>query len=105
MSQKSGGLLGRHAHFRLDDVERKRSVLHPGQLTYTVDAELRSMIGEMFKLMYEALLKEGYSKKDAAKEAQARTGMSVVTGKPINRQLSETKESYKSGSHTIFKKS
>ena len=54
--------------------------------------------------VYNTLLKRGYSKKDAAKEAQARTGMSAVTGKPINRQLSETKKSYKYGQYTIPKK-
>lgn len=39
------------------------------------------------KEIYHALLAEGYTKKDAAKEAQARTGNSVVTGREINRQL------------------
>ena len=39
------------------------------------------------KQIYTQLLKEGYSKKDAAKEAQARTGVSVVSGRPIDKQL------------------
>jgi len=39
------------------------------------------------KQIYTKLLSEGYSKKDAAKEAQARTGVSVVSGRPIDRQL------------------
>ena len=39
------------------------------------------------KLIYEALLGTGKSKKDAAKEAQARTGLSAVSGKPIDRSL------------------
>ena len=39
------------------------------------------------KEVYQMLLLEGYTKKDAAKEAQNRTGMSVVTGRPIDRQL------------------
>jgi hypothetical protein len=33
--------------------------------------------------MYQALIKNGYTPKDAAKEAQARTGQSVVTGRKI----------------------
>lgn len=39
------------------------------------------------KDLYQLLLLQGYTKKDAAKEAQARTGMSVVTGKPISSDL------------------
>jgi len=39
------------------------------------------------KEMYQALVKDGMAEKDAAKQVQARTGLSVVTGKPINRQL------------------
>ena len=45
------------------------------------------------KTLYEQLVAKGYPKKDAAKEAQARTGMSVVTGAKINRQLPD-KEKY-----------
>ena len=37
--------------------------------------------------MYQSLIKEGFSEKDAAKQVQARTGLSAVTGKPINKQL------------------
>jgi len=37
--------------------------------------------------MYQQLLKQGKTPKDAAKEAQARTGMSAVTGRPISKQL------------------
>jgi len=37
------------------------------------------------KEMYDALLKSGYDPKSAAKEAQARTGNSVVTGKTIKK--------------------
>ena len=39
------------------------------------------------KKMYNALVAQGKPPKDAAKEIQQRTGLSVVTGKPINRQL------------------
>jgi len=39
------------------------------------------------KQMYQSLVKQGLSEKDAAKQIQARTGLSAVTGKPINRQL------------------
>lgn len=37
------------------------------------------------KIIYEQLVKGGMHPKDAAKEAQERTGMSVVTGAPIRR--------------------
>lgn len=38
--------------------------------------------------MYNDLLKQGnITRKDAAKQVQAQTGYSVVTGKPINKQL------------------
>lgn len=39
------------------------------------------------KKIYNTLVASGKTPKDAAKEAQARTGFSVVTGKPINKQL------------------
>ena len=39
------------------------------------------------KEMYQALVKQGLSEKDAAKQVQSRTGYSAVTGKPINKQL------------------
>jgi hypothetical protein len=39
------------------------------------------------KELYESLVKEGRTPKDAAKEAQARTGVSLVTGRAINRDL------------------
>ena len=39
--------------------------------------------GVNVKGLYEALVAQGYDKKAAAKEAQARTGVSVVTGRPF----------------------
>ena len=39
------------------------------------------------KKMYQALVAQGKPPKDAAKEVQQRTGLSAVTGKPINKQL------------------
>lgn len=39
------------------------------------------------KKMYQALVKQGKHPKDAAKEVQERTGLSAVTGKPINKEL------------------
>ena len=42
---------------------------------------------EDVKVMYKTLVAQGLSEKDAAKQVQARTGLSAVTGKPINRQL------------------
>ena len=38
------------------------------------------------KELYETLLKRGYTAKDAAKEAQARTGHSLVTQRPIKQR-------------------
>lgn len=49
------------------------------------------------KQIYTQLLSEGYTKKDAAKEAQARTGVSAVSGRPINRQLD-----FKKTKNTMF---
>ena len=37
--------------------------------------------------LYQQLLESGYAEKDAAKEAQARTGFSVVTGQKINKRV------------------
>ena len=45
---------------------------------------------EKVTIIYNKLLKEGYSEKDAAKEAQSRTGMSAVTGAPIKRTVEFT---------------
>lgn len=43
------------------------------------------------KSIYQELVKNGMHPRDAAKEAQERTGLSVVTGKPIDRKLRFTK--------------
>ena len=40
--------------------------------------------------IYTELLSKGYAKKDAAKEAQSRTGFSLVTGRPIKQELDFT---------------
>lgn len=37
--------------------------------------------------MYKHLLSTGYTKKDAAKIAQAKTGLALVTGKPPKRGI------------------
>lgn len=37
------------------------------------------------RALYNELVKTGMHPKDAAKEAQARTGLSVVTGKPFKK--------------------
>lgn len=42
------------------------------------------------KVIYQELLKQGLAPKDAAKLAQERTGMSVVTGRPIDRGLRQS---------------
>jgi hypothetical protein len=54
------------------------------------------------KQIYNQLLREGRSKKDAAKEAQERTGMSAVTGRPINKQLYFTKTGMRYGQYGDF---
>ena len=59
---------------------------------------------ENVKIIYKTLLAQGYTKKDAAKEAQARTGMSVVTNRPIDRRYKETKESIYVGQYLAPKK-
>lgn len=60
------------------------------------------MIPEV-KQIYMDLIKQGIAPRDAAKAAQARTGMSVITGKPINRQLKFTKGATYSGQYRIAK--
>jgi len=39
------------------------------------------------KEKFDALVAQGLTPKDAAKQIQAQTGLSAVTGRPINRQL------------------
>ena len=39
------------------------------------------------KKMHKELMAKGLTAKDAAKQIQAKTGLSAVSGKPINRQL------------------
>ena len=39
------------------------------------------------KKMHKELMAKGLSAKDAAKQIQAKTGLSAVSGQPINRQL------------------
>ena len=43
------------------------------------------------EIYQELITKNGYTAKDAAKEAQARTGHSVVTGRPIRQRGPEHK--------------
>lgn len=42
--------------------------------------------------LYKKYIQEGKPAKDAAKMAQEKTGLSVVTGQPINRQLPQKVE-------------
>ena len=44
---------------------------------------------EKVTMLYNELVNKGYSKKDAAKEAQARTGLSLVTGRRIKDKTGE----------------
>lgn len=53
------------------------------------------------RAIYEELVKRGMHPKDAAKEAQARTGMSVVTGKPIDKKLRFTKTKVYNGQYGV----
>ena len=55
--------------------------------------------------VYKGLVASGYTAKDAAKEAQKRTGMSTVTGKPIKpKQLKFSNEGVTYGQQDTFKK-
>lgn len=47
---------------------------------------------EDVKALYLKLLKEGKTAKEAAREAQERTGFSVVTGQPIRTDTLRKKE-------------
>jgi hypothetical protein len=51
--------------------------------------------------LYEALRQQGYSDKDAAKEAQARTGFSVVTERPIKNKSINWKKNFKQFKNTF----
>lgn len=42
--------------------------------------------------IYEQLVRSGYSQKDAAKEAQSRTGIALRSGRKIDRSLTFTKK-------------
>jgi hypothetical protein len=57
------------------------------------------------KEIYDELVKSGYTQKDAAKEAQKRTGFAVVTQKPIkSKQLKFSKEGVTYGQQKSLKK-
>jgi hypothetical protein len=57
------------------------------------------------KALYENLVANGYSKKDAAREAQKRTGVSLVSGAPIrSKQLNFTREGTTYGQQNTFYK-
>ena len=53
--------------------------------------------------MYARLLKQGYGAKEAAKITQDRTGLSAVTGQPIQRRLKENRKSYTFGQYRVAK--
>jgi hypothetical protein len=55
--------------------------------------------------LYQALLKEGRTPKDAAKEAQKRTGFALVTDEPIKaKQLTFSQRGVRYGQSTQLKK-
>jgi len=57
------------------------------------------------KEIYDELVKSGYTQKDAAKEAQKRTGFALVTEKPIkSKQLKFTKKGTTYGQQDTLKK-
>jgi len=56
--------------------------------------------------VYDTLLKKGYTQKDAAKEAQRRTGVALVTKKPIKpKKLKFTSKGTTYGQQDTLKKS
>ena len=56
-------------------------------------------MSESVKAIFDALLEKGYSQKDAAKEAQARTGYSIVSRKPIKGPKIKTNKEWKFGEY------
>ena len=53
--------------------------------------------------LYKKFLAQGYSQKDAAKEAQARTGVSMVSGQPIKqKQVTFSTKGFKYGQQDPF---
>jgi len=55
--------------------------------------------------LYNQLVAEGYTKKDAAKEAQKRTGLSLVSGKPVKqKQLKFTSKGVTFGQQDTLKR-
>jgi len=46
-------------------------------------------IGSKVDTMYKALLREGYTPKDAAKLAQSKTGLALRTGQPPKKYKGE----------------
>ena len=44
-------------------------------------------MAEDVRQIYEVLVKSGLTKKDAAKQAQQKTGISLVTGRTITKKL------------------
>jgi hypothetical protein len=47
------------------------------------------------KALYLKYVQAGYPPKEAAKKVQLETGLSAVTGQPLSREPSSTKEEYK----------
>jgi len=58
-------------------------------------------VAEDVYAVYEGLLKQGKTAKDAAKEAQARTGVALRSGRPINRSVSFTSKGISYGSRYL----
>jgi hypothetical protein len=57
------------------------------------------------QVIYKQLLAEGYPAKDAAKQAQQKTGMSVVTNAPIKpKGLTFSKEGVRYGQNIQLKR-
>lgn len=51
--------------------------------------------------IYENLLKQGKTPKEAAKEAQERTGIALRSGRPINRSVSFTSKGINYGNRYL----
>ena len=63
-----------------------------GEAVYLYNLAKRWQMGDAAQQEYRKLLLEGKSEKEAAKIAQERTGISLVTGKPIRKDIPYKKD-------------
>jgi hypothetical protein len=67
--------LDKPAHHRHEEVNQRRT-----------SGNKKGMIVPEAKEIYEGLVKKGWTEKDAAKYAQQKTGIALVTGQPIRQK-------------------